>query len=191
MAKQAGLRPIVGIPRAPRMLSANKVVRTPADMAGLKIRVPETPMWLETFRRFGASPTPLPFPEVFMALQTGIIDGQDNPLGLAWNTGFFKVNTHLNLTEHMMQDNVLVMSAKLYDELPQELKDVLHQAARETETEFRKKVAVVEESLMGLARRAGIVITEVDKAAFIASIEGMEKDFPAVQKWFDRIKEIN
>ncbi|MFK5108580.1 TRAP transporter substrate-binding protein DctP, partial [Klebsiella pneumoniae] len=76
-AKEAKLRPLGAIPRMPRQLSCNRVVRAPADMKGLKIRVPETALWRRTFEMFGASPTPLPFPEVFQALKSGVIDGQD------------------------------------------------------------------------------------------------------------------
>jgi TRAP-type C4-dicarboxylate transport system substrate-binding protein len=92
VAKAAKLRPIAAIPRMPRMLSSNRVVKTPADIKGFKIRVPETALWRRTFERFGASPTPLPWPEVFQALKSGIIEGQENPMALTFNGGIFDVN---------------------------------------------------------------------------------------------------
>ena len=114
IASEAKLRTIAGIPRMPRQLSCNKIVKNPDDLKGLKIRVPETALWRRTFELMGASPTPLPFPEVFQALKSRIIDGQENPIALTFNAGIFDVNTHLSLTEHMMQDNCLVMADSVY-----------------------------------------------------------------------------
>ena len=122
IAKTSKLRPLGAIPRMPRMLSCNRVVKVPADMKGLKIRVPETALWRRTFELFGASPTPLPFPEVFQALKSSVIDGQENPMGLTYNSGIFDANTHLSLTEHMMQDNCVLMSEQAYQKLSPELR---------------------------------------------------------------------
>ncbi len=191
MAKQAGFRPLASIPRAPRQLSANKVVKTPEDMKGLKIRVPETPMWRETFKRFGASPTPLPFPEVYQSLKSGVIDGQDNPAPLTWNAGFFEVNSHLNLTEHMMQDSVIVIGEQFYQQLPQDLKDVLHQAAADAEKTFRERLTEEHEAIMQKIKEKGVVVTAVDKEAFRARVAGMESDFPHVKKWVERFSQID
>ena len=121
VAATAKFRPVAAIPRMPRQLSCNKIVKTPADMKGLKIRVPETALWRRTFEMFGASPTPLPFPEVFQALKSKIIDGQENPIALTFNSGIFDANTHLSLTEHMMQDNCLLLSEAQYQKLSPDL----------------------------------------------------------------------
>jgi TRAP-type C4-dicarboxylate transport system substrate-binding protein len=120
VAKTARLRPIAAIPRMPRQLTCNRVVKTPADMKGLKIRVPETALWKRTFELFGSSPTPLPFPEVFQALKSKLIDGQENPIALTFNSGIFDVNTHLSLTEHMMQDNCLLLADQAYQKVSPE-----------------------------------------------------------------------
>ncbi len=191
VAATAGLRPLSAVPRSPRMLSANKVVRTPEDMRGLRIRVPETPMWLRTFERFGASPTPLPFPEVYQALRTGVIDGQENPMALTYHSGFFEVNTHLNQTEHMMQDNTIVVGENVYQSLPDDLKEVLHQAARDTEQHFRPIVAQEDEEILQEILDMGIVVSEVDKDAFRATLVGLEEEFPHVKKWLERIRQID
>ncbi|WP_366554579.1 TRAP transporter substrate-binding protein [Aquibaculum sediminis] len=187
---EADLRPLVAVPRAPRLLTANQPVETPEDMAGLKIRVPETQMWLRTFERFGASPTPLPFPDVYQALRSGVIDGQENPLSLSWNSGFFEVNTHLNLTEHMMQDNIIVVGETFYQQLSSDQQEALQQAARETEEEFRARTQAETDELMEKVREAGIVVTEVDKEAFRAALEGFSEEFPHVQEWVERARTV-
>lgn len=190
VAAEAGLRPLVSVPRGPRQLTINRVVRTPADKQGLKIRVPETQMWMRSFEMFGASPTALPFPEVYQSLRAGIIDGQDNPIGLSWNSGFFEVNTHLSLTEHMMQDNVIVIGEAAYQALTDEQREAVQQAARETEAEFRNRLAETEAALLQRIRDAGVVVTEVDKEAFRQSVAGLEDEFPHIRKWVDRAREI-
>jgi len=190
IAKTAKLRTLASIPRMPRMLSCNKVVKAPADMKGLKIRVPETALWKRTFELFGASPTPLPFPEVFTALKSKLIDGQENPTALTFNSGIFDVNTHLSLTEHMIQDNCILIADAEYQKLSADLKKAIDQAARDMEAEIRTKVLADDKAILEKVKAKNIVITEVDKAAFSATVKDLVKEFPAGQKWVERIRTI-
>ncbi|PSC05351.1 hypothetical protein SLNSH_09115 [Alsobacter soli] len=191
LVKQAKLRTLAAIPRMPRMLSCNKVVKSPADMKGLKIRVPETALWRRTFELMGASPTPLPFPEVFTSLKSGIIDGQENPLALTYNAGIFEVNTHLSLTEHMMQDNCLITSQAAYQALSPDMQKAVDQASRDMEADLRPKVEADDKSILDKIKEKKIVISEVDKDAFRQSVAKIGEEFPAGKKWVDRIREIN
>lgn len=190
VAAVAKLRPVAAIPRMPRQLSCNKVVKTPADMRGLKIRVPETALWRRTFELFGASPTPLPFPEVFQALKSNIIDGQENPIALTWNSGIFDANTHLSLTEHMMQDNCLLMAEAVYQKLTPELRQAVDQAARDSEAELRPKVVADDKEIQDKIRAKKIVVSEVDKGAFAASVKKLVDEFPAGRKWVERFAQV-
>jgi tripartite ATP-independent transporter DctP family solute receptor len=191
VAAAAKLRPIGAIPRMPRQLSCNKVVKAPGDMKGLKIRVPETALWRRTFEMFGASPTPLPFPEVFQALKSKIIDGQENPTALTFNSGIFDANTHLSLTEHMMQDNCLLMADAVYQRLTPELRQAVDQAARDVEAEMRTKVVADDKVILEKVKAKNIVITEVDKGAFAASVKTLIDEFPAGKKWVDRFAQVS
>jgi TRAP-type C4-dicarboxylate transport system substrate-binding protein len=190
VSKAARVRPIAAIPRMPRMLSCNRVVKTPADMRGLKIRVPETALWRRTFELFGASPTPLPFPEVFQALKSGVIDGQENPMGLTFNSGIFDANSHMSLTEHMMQDNCILVSQAAYQNLSVELRTAVDQAGRDMEAEIRPKVIADDREILEKVKAKRIVISEVDKAAFTQSVRNLINEFPAGKKWADRIAQI-
>ena len=190
VAKTARLRPIAAIPRMPRQLTCNRVVKTPADMKGLKIRVPETALWKRTFELFGSSPTPLPFPEVFQALKSKLIDGQENPIALTFNSGIFDVNTHLSLTEHMMQDNCLLLADQAYQKVSPELKKALDQAARDAEADMRVKVVADDQVILDKVKAKKIVISEVDKQAFAASVKELVDAFPAGKKWVERIRTI-
>jgi TRAP-type transport system periplasmic protein len=190
MAKAAKLRPVAAIPRMPRMLTCNRVVKAPADMRGLKIRVPETALWRRTFELFGASPTPLPFPEVFQALKSGVIDGQENPIGLTFNSGIFDANTHLSLTEHMMQDNCILVGDQAYGRLTPELRGALDQAGRDLEAELRPRVVADDAATLEKVKAKRIVISEVDKAAFAATVKNLTNEFPAGKKWAERMGQV-
>ncbi len=190
IAKVAKLRTLAAIPRMPRQLSCNKVVKTPADMKGLKIRVPETALWKRTFELFGASPTPLPFPEVFQALKSKLIDGQENPIALTFNSGIFDANANLSLTEHMMQDNCLLVADQVYQKLSPDLKKAVDQACREAEADMRVKVVADDKVILEKVKAKNVVITEVDKAAFAATVKDLTEQFPAGKKWVERIRTI-
>ena len=190
VAAQAKLRPLGSIPRMPRMLSSNRVIKVPGDMKGFKVRVPETPMWKRTFERFGASPTPLPFPEVFQALKSGIIDGQENPMALTFNSGIFDVNKNFALTEHMMQDNMIVVSEALFRRVSDDQRKAMVQASRDMEDSLRPKVIADDAKILEQVKAKNIAINEVDKEAFRKAVDGMDAEFPHVKKWVDRIKAI-
>ena len=191
LAAKSKLRTIAAIPRMPRMLSCNKVVKVPPDMKGLKIRVPETALWRRTFELMGSSPTPLPFPEVFQSLKSGIIDGQDNPLALTYNSGVFDVNTHLSLTEHMMQDNCLLMGEAEYQKLSPDLKKAVDQASRDSEADMRPKVEADDKRILDLIEKKKIVVTSVDKEAFLQAVAKIGDEFPAGKTWADKIKAMS
>lgn len=190
VAAQAKLRPLGSIPRMPRMLSSSKVIKVPTDLKGFKIRVPETTMWRRTFERFGASPTPLPWPEVFQALKSGIIEGQENPMALTFNGGIFDVNKNLALTEHMMQDNMIVVAEALFRRVTDDQRKLIVQASRDMEDAMRPKVIADDVRILEQVKAKNIAINEVDKEAFRKAVDGMDAEFPHVKKWVDRIKTI-
>ncbi|KAF0134697.1 MAG: periplasmic substrate-binding protein [Xanthobacteraceae bacterium] len=190
VARTARLRPLGAIPRMPRQLSSNRLVRAPADLRGLKIRVPETALWRRTFELFGASPTPMPWPEVFQALKSKVIDGQENPTALSFNSGIFDANTHLALTEHMMQDNCILVSQTTYQGLSPALQQALDQAARDMEAHIRPRVIAEDTDILAKVKAKGIVVTEVDKAAFTQTVRGLITEFPAGKRWADRMAQI-
>ena len=93
-------------------------VRKPADMAKLKIRVQPTGIYLDTIKAMGGNPTPLDFKELYMSMQTGVVDGQENPLNVIATRAFFEVQGNLMLTGHITQNQVLLISEKTYQSLP-------------------------------------------------------------------------
>jgi len=192
LAAQSGFVGLAIWNRPARNLSASKAVNTVEDMKGLKVRVPETKMWVETFKRFGASPTAMAFPEVYNALKTGVIDGQDNPIVLTSASGFFEVNKYYNLIQHMYQDNMLVTSKAWFEKLPGDLQEAITKAA-EASHAYCAKLSLEEESrLMEKAQKElGVTFVKTDLTGFRAAVKDMIKDFPHVQKWYDMAKSID
>lgn len=103
LALEKGIRPLGVWYLGTRQLNLrDKAVRTPADMKGVKLRMPNSPQWITMGRALGASPTPLGFSEVYLALKTGVVDGQDNPLPTDKAQKFYEVTKYIVLTGHQM-----------------------------------------------------------------------------------------
>jgi len=103
----------------------SREVRKPEEMAGLKVRVPESPIWVEMVRGFGAAPTPIPFGEVYTALQQKTVDGQENPIPTIYSRKFYEVQGVLSMTRHMLQNNTLLINKNSLEKLKPELQKLL------------------------------------------------------------------
>jgi tripartite ATP-independent transporter DctP family solute receptor len=109
-----------------------KPINTPADLKGLKIRVPGNPLWTDFFGSLGASPTTMAFSEVFTGLQTGTIDGQENPVEVLLSNKLYEVQQYLSMTNHINDAFVLALSDKKWSALSPEQQTILQSAADET-----------------------------------------------------------
>jgi tripartite ATP-independent transporter DctP family solute receptor len=109
-------------------------IQQPSDLKGLKIRVPGNTLWTNFFGKLGASPTTMAFSEVFTGLQTGTIDGQENPIEVPWTNKFSEVQKYVSLTNHINDAWVLALSSKKWDTLSADQKKALTDASVETAT---------------------------------------------------------
>ena len=107
----------------------DREVRKPEDMAGLKIRVPESPIWVEMVRAFGAAPTPIPFGEVYTALQQKTVDGQENPIPTIFSRKFYEVQGVLTMSRHMLQNNTIIINKNSLASLSAENQKILIEEA--------------------------------------------------------------
>jgi tripartite ATP-independent transporter DctP family solute receptor len=149
-----------------------KPIMTPADLEGLRIRVPESPEYVMTFEAFGARPTPMAWPEVFTGLQQGVIDGQENPFGNTWDGNLYEVQKYMSLTGHVYAGNGVVMNYDRFQALTEEEQGWVMEAARLAQAEQRQYVQDMDEEFSGRLVERGMEINEVeDKAAFIAVAE--------------------
>jgi len=129
--KATGLRNLGFAEVGFRNFSNNKrPIRTPDDMKGLKMRIQESPVWHTIMKSLGANATPVPWPEVYMALQSGVVDGQENPVSVMLNNKIQEVQKYVTLSGHVYGVDWLLVNDKFYQSLPKDLQDILNEAAK-------------------------------------------------------------
>lgn len=112
-----------------RQISNNvRAIVKPSDLNGVKLRTPGNPFRIETFKTFGANPTPMSFGEVYVAIRQGVIDGQENPLGSIWGGKFHEVQKHISMSNHIFTPNSLVASKMIWDSWPKEIQNAVQDA---------------------------------------------------------------
>lgn len=152
--------------------NSQRPVRTPADLDGLKLRTMENRVHMEAFQEMGASPTPMAFPELFTALQQGVVDGQENPVTVITASKFWEVQGHVSLTGHVYSPAVVLASPILLDGLTEEQRGWFYEAAKASAAATRAEVNRLEDAGVALLRENGMeVITDIDKAPFAALAE--------------------
>lgn len=152
------------------LTTSDREVRKPEDLHGLKIRVPESPVWVEMIRSYQASPTPIPFGEVYTALQQKTVDGQENPIPTIYSRKFYEVQGFVMMTRHMLQNNMIVINKDSLARLKPEYREILFaEAARasamNTYLQQKRELSMLEE-----IRKSGRskIVEDVDRDAFAA-----------------------
>ena len=144
-------------------------IKTPADLKGVKIRTPKSTWRVKMFSTWGANPTPMSFSEVFTALQTGVIDGQENPYTNIDSGKLNEVQKYLSKTGHVYSPAYPTMGKAVYDKMDPAIRKVLEDTARELEAWAREKGAAADDSLRQKLIDAGMKYNESDRAAFVAA----------------------
>jgi TRAP-type transport system periplasmic protein len=147
-------------------LRTTKKVMKPADLAGVKLRMPPGEVWQFVGTAMGANPTPLPFPEVYTALQTGAIDAQDNALPAVKNMKFFEVSKQISLTGHLVAANHLVISSKKWASLSADQQRRVQAAANKAEEETTNMALKDERELVDFFKQQNLEVYTPDVAAF-------------------------
>jgi tripartite ATP-independent transporter DctP family solute receptor len=147
-------------------LRTTKKVMKPADLAGVKLRMPPGEVWQFVGTAMGANPTPLPFPEVYTALQTGAIDAQDNALPAVKNMKFFEVSKQISLTGHLVAANHLVISSKKWASLNADQQRRVQAAANKAEEETTNMALKDERDLVDFFKQQNLDVYTPDVAAF-------------------------
>lgn len=166
-------------------------VRKPADMARLKIRVQPTGIYLDTIRAMGGNPTPMDFKEVYTSLQTGVIDGQENPLNVIASRAFWEVQGYLMLTGHITQNQAVIINDRVFQSLNPAHQKILVAATREAGDYQNKVLADGEKEQLALVKSKGMKVVEPDIAAFRAATADVYKKFEGQwgKGFFERIRD--
>ncbi|MBN1124802.1 MAG: TRAP transporter substrate-binding protein [Sedimentisphaerales bacterium] len=161
-----GLRPIAWFQRGARNLTSNRPIRHPDDLQGIILRVPNVPLFIQTWQHLGAKPTPMAFGEVFTALQQGTVQAQENPYALILSAGFYEVQKYCNQTEHVIGWVYVVLGEKQYQALPPDLQKAVLQAGREMQQYHQQIFEQAQAELVEKLKQHGMTFVEVDKEAF-------------------------
>jgi TRAP-type transport system periplasmic protein len=144
-------------------------INTPEDLNGLKIRTPPDEMTVDIFSALGANPTPMSFSELYIGLQQGVVDGQENPLMNIYTSKLHEVQDYISLTGHKYESTPLLMSKIVWDTLSPEHQEVIQQAATEAGEYNRQASLRADNELISELEAAGVAINEVDTGPFIES----------------------
>ena len=172
--------------------TAARPITKPEDMKGLKIRVPDAPAYLAFPKALGANATPIAFAEVYLALQNGTVDAQENPLPTIEAKKFYEVQKNISLTGHIVDSLLTVMSGSLWAKLSPDEKKIFTEVTQEAAERASREIIAAEARLADEFRKRGNNVITVDKAAFREAVLKATKptDHGYRQQDYDRIISI-
>jgi len=166
----AGLKVLSTWENGFRQITNNsRPINVPADLSGLKIRTPSSEWRVSMFKEWGANPTPMSFSEVFVALQTGTMDGQENPLTNITGANFQEVQKYLSLTGHVYSPTYLTTGLDSWNGLPDDVKAAVAEVAATVQGWALAEGEKADNELVDKVKAAGMEVNVADKAAFIAA----------------------
>ena len=177
-AEKKGLKVVAVWENGYRHITNNKrPINVPDDLKGVKLRTPEGKWRVKMFQAYGANPSPMKFSEVFTALQTGVMDGQENPFTQIYSAKFQEVQKFLSLTGHVYTPAYLTAGSKKWASLPPDVRKVLEDTARETQAFVHQTASKEEDALLAKLKAGGIQVNSPNKDAFIAASKPVYEEF--------------
>jgi tripartite ATP-independent transporter DctP family solute receptor len=153
-----------------QVTTSTKPINGPDDLKGLKLRVPSAPMLATLFTALGASPTPINFNEVYSALQTKLVEGQENPLAIIATARLYEVQKYCSLTNHVWDAYWILGNRKAVDRLPKDIQEIVFREFDKSAGDERADIATLSKSLRADLQAKGLQFVEVDKKAFKATL---------------------
>lgn len=154
-----------------QITSSSHPINSPEDLRGFKIRVPVSPLWTSMFRALGASPASINFSEVYSALQTKIVEGQENPLSLIELNRFYEVQRYASMTNHMWDGFWTLINGAAWQSLPKDLQDIVARNVNDAALRERDDIRTLNESLRGELAKKGMAFNETDPEKFRAVLK--------------------
>jgi tripartite ATP-independent transporter DctP family solute receptor len=177
-----------------RHVTANKAINKPEDMAGMKLRVPQAPLYLMFAKAVGANASPIAFAEVYLALQQGTVDGQENPLPTIQAKKFYEVQTHINLTAHITDSLVVVVGPPLWKRLSADEQKTFTTVFQEAAARASDQIDKVEKDLPVWFKAQNKQVVNSDRAAFMAAAAKVNTDPASGAGWskeqYDRFQKL-
>ena len=178
LAEQEGYRIIALWENGFRHVTNNtRPIANPDDLSGIKLRTPRGIWRVKLFQTLGANPTPMALSEVFVGLQTGVIDGQENPLAQIWGSKLYEVQEHLSLTGHVYTPGYVVVSASHWTALPADVRRILEEEALSVQTFVHDTAARLDDELLAQVEAEGVKVTRPDRDAFLIASSDIYDEF--------------
>lgn len=178
--EDVGLTPLFYMEREPRNLTSNYPISSPEDLNGFSMRIPNVPLFLDSWSEAGAQPQVMSLSEVFTGLQQGVIDGQENPNDLIQSSGFYEVQNYINETEHVRSWIYVVVGSEQLEALPEEQQAQVLEAAGEAEEFAQSLIEEEAETVRTALEETGVEFNDdVDQEAF------REAMMPALEEYFN------
>jgi tripartite ATP-independent transporter DctP family solute receptor len=166
-----------------RHVTANREIKKPEDMKGMKLRVPPAPLFLMFTKSVGANATPIAFAEVYLALQQGTVDGQENPLPTIMAKKFYEVQSHIMLTGHITESLLTIVGAHVWPKLNDSEKKIFNDVLIEAAAKATDQIRASELKLADEFRKMGKTVVEVDREAFRKAALPLHNDPSAGAGW--------
>ncbi|MCC6468024.1 MAG: sialic acid TRAP transporter substrate-binding protein SiaP [Alphaproteobacteria bacterium] len=177
-----------------RHVTANKAINTPADMKGMKLRVPQAPLFLMFTKSVGANATPIAFAEVYLALQQNTVDGQENPLPTILAKKFYEVQSHIVLSGHIIESLVTVIGAPLWGKLSADEKKTFEAVFAEAAGRATNAIRESEQKLPEEFKKMGKTVVTPDVKAFREAAVPLHNDANSGAGWtkdqYDRLQKL-
>lgn len=159
------------------LFNSKKPVKTPDDLAGMKVRVMPGPVEIATWKALGALPTPIAYAELYQALKQGVVDAAENDPANIMGMKFYEPCPYLSTTEHSIAVRYFLMSKKTWEKFPKDIQDLVIKAAKET-NEYQVKVDtdMIQKSMDILVSKYGVKVTEVEKKPFLDKTESVRQE---------------
>lgn len=171
--------------------NSEKPITSIEDLAGMKFRVMQSDMFVDMVAALGANATPMPYGEVYSAIQTGVIDGAENNWPSYDSSGHFEVAKYYTLDQHLIVPEVLVMSKTAFEKLSPEDQEIVRQAARDSVPVMRELWEAREQESEARVREAGVeIVTDIDKTPFIEAMVPVYQKYVTSPKLQQMVKDI-
>lgn len=177
LVKTKGIRLIGICPRAPRHLTSNRPIYTPADLKGFKIRIPNFPTFIKIWRRLGANPTPVAWAEVYTTLALGTADGQENPVSTFYAAKLHEVQKYCTLTAHLPGSHAVVANEKWFSSQSKDMQDAIYLAVDNAAQYASRLALLMEQGRIRLVEKAGMTIIKPDLKPWREKVADLYKEF--------------
>ncbi|MCE7029460.1 TRAP transporter substrate-binding protein [Jiella avicenniae] len=191
LEKRTGYKLIGAGFRGSREMASRREVKTPEDLSGLKMRVPNQVTYRRTWETLGASPVPMPSLEVYTSLQQGIIDGAENPLEAHLRSKYYEAVPYVILTHHVNPYYTFIFSADTFNGLPEDVQKVLQEEGEAAMDWATEEILGSIDGYRKTLEENGATIVEPDREAFRAKLEPMKDMYPEdLQEWIERFQNV-